>query len=54
MIIFKILLIILIAAPFIAILCALFYKAREYSVKLNREDRAMERERRRRRTGGYY
>lgn len=39
---FKVLLVILVAAPTIAIAAVLFYKARSYSKKLNRDDKIRE------------
>ena len=42
MIAFKVLLVLLVAAPAIGIAAVLFFKARSYSRKLNREDRVRE------------
>ena len=39
MIMFKLLLVILLSAPVIGLAGFLFYKSRNYSVKLNREDK---------------
>ncbi|MCQ2566979.1 MAG: hypothetical protein MJ127_01065 [Mogibacterium sp.] len=47
-------LIILISAPVVILAVLMYSQARDYSIKLNRRDRAIERERNRQRTGRYY